>query len=528
MRTGCVMRRFDFAVCSVAMMWSVWLGSATSVADDHLAPNIIVMMADDMGMGDTSAYQDITGNADDVQVQTPQMERLARMGIRFTDAHSPSSRCTATRAALLTGRYTWRTYLKYSVLWSPQGNPLIEPTRPTLATLLADQGYRCGMSGKWHCGLMYRNADGEPEADYAKVDYRQGLADGPLDHGFDFFHGTARSHPTSRLQGWLYGSTIPAATGPLTVDKAEYVLNETGPTNYRMAQKFLDDHFANEQFRQRPFFLYYACHSNHASYDPCVEIEGRKVKGQSSVGSKRGDFVYENDVALGLLLDYLDRDDPRRPGHKLIDNTLVVFTSDNGAERNRKASTGPFRSNKASVYEGGHRVPFIAAWKAGGVGDGDAADAGQTSHFPICHVDLFATFAEILNVPMPQDGAEDSFSILPALRGDPPAAATRLPMIHHDHKEGAPPKKSNHPTAAWLAIRMDDPVVEGVEVPGQWKLFVDEQLLLGGKTNPRELYDLRRDQREATNLIEQPDLAKLVSYLAGELTSIHNRGGIRK
>ena len=115
-------------------------------------PNIIFFMADDMGMGDTSAFQDFTGNADSVQLHTPQMERLARMGVRFTDAHTPSSRCTPTRYGLLTGRYPWRSRMKWWVLFGAQGDPMIEADRPTIATMLRDSGYRTGMVGNWHVG----------------------------------------------------------------------------------------------------------------------------------------------------------------------------------------------------------------------------------------------------------------------------------------------------------------------------------------------------------------------------------------
>ena len=125
-------------------------------------PNIILMMADDMGMGDTSAYLDVSGNSPEVQLHTPSMERLARLGVRFTDAHTPSTRCTTTRYGLLTGRYCWRSRLKYWVLFGAQGDPLIEPDRPTIASLLRDNGYRTAMAGKWHVGLRYRRSDGTP------------------------------------------------------------------------------------------------------------------------------------------------------------------------------------------------------------------------------------------------------------------------------------------------------------------------------------------------------------------------------
>ena len=491
-------------------------------------PNVIIMMADDMGVGDTSAYQDWTGNSDPFQVKTPSMVQLAKRGIRFTDAHSPSSRCTATRQALLTGRYTWRTRLKFSVLWGPQGDPLIEPSRVTLGTMLQEKGYRTGMSGKWHCGLTYRNANGKPESNYENVDLTQGIADGPLDHGFDFFHGTSRSHPTSKDQGWLNGNRIPAAQGGIQVDRTKYILNETGPTNYKMAKKFLDGHLSNPGTQKKPFFLYYACHSNHTSHDPCQEIEGRQVKGKSHPGGKRSDFIYENDVVLGLLIDYLKKhDDPRRQGHELIDNTLLIFTSDNGSESKKKTATGPLRSNKGSIYEGGHRVPFIASWPLGGIGNGDPRNDGQTSSFPICHVDLLATLAEIIGTPLPANNGEDSFSILSALKNKPPA--NRTAIIHNDHNEGArlAGKKAKDPEAAWIAIRIDNPVVKGKQIAGQWKMLVDHHLLIHGKLNPRELYELTTDLKEQTNRINESALQPLVNELAKRLQTIHDSGRIQ-
>lgn len=160
-------------------------------------PNVIFMMADDMGMGDTSAYQDFTGNADDVQVHTPNMERLARMGVRYTDAHTPSSRCSPTRYGLLTGRYPWRNRLKHWVLFGSQGDPMIERDRPTLATMFRSEGYGTAIVGKWHIGLRYQRADGTPAAGWEDADLTKPLFDGPEDHGFDFVRVTSRSHGTS-------------------------------------------------------------------------------------------------------------------------------------------------------------------------------------------------------------------------------------------------------------------------------------------------------------------------------------------
>ena len=184
---------------------------AICVADAALAqamhrPNVVLMMADDMGLGDTSAYQDFTGNQDERQIHTPHMERLARMGVRFTDAHTPSSRCTPTRYGLLTGRYPWRNRLKHWVLFGVQGDPMIEADRPTIATLLKHHGYRTGLTGKWHLGLRYRRADGLPADGWEDADLRQPLFDTPLDHGFDECWLTSRSHGTSGPTGRTKGN----------------------------------------------------------------------------------------------------------------------------------------------------------------------------------------------------------------------------------------------------------------------------------------------------------------------------------
>ena len=328
-------------------------------------PNVILMMADDMGMGDTSAYQDFTGNSDNAQLHTPQMDRLARMGVRFTDAHTPSSRCTPTRYGLLTGRYAWRNRLKYWVLYGVQGDPMIEADRPTLATLFRSQGYATGMVGKWHLGLRYSRTDGSPAAGWQDADLEKPLADGPADHGFDFCRFTSRSHGTSGPDagkkgvrtgknkrgdrnkptqaigpGHVHGRVSVSANGNGKQLHKEgpdaYVLHALGSRHSNSALEFLQKHLAGKESTKKPFFLYYACNSNHGPYTPDKEIDGKKVAGAGlTVSGKpmqiRYDYIYENDVAVGQLLNYLEEhDDPRNLGHKLIDNTLFIFSSDNG------------------------------------------------------------------------------------------------------------------------------------------------------------------------------------------------------
>ncbi|MCZ6636083.1 MAG: sulfatase-like hydrolase/transferase [bacterium] len=392
-----------------------------------MKPNIVIFLVDDMGTGDTSAYQDWTGNQDDEQLETPNLERLARMGVRFTDAHTPSTVCTPTRYALLTGRYCWRTPLKHQVAFGPHYPPLIELERPTLATILKDAGYHTGISGKWHVGLTYGASDGGPAQGWDDADVRQALADCPLDHGFDYSFITNRSHGSSANAGWIEGRMCIGATGKDDKEIEGYDLHQTGPMNLEHAIGFLEDHLEDGETREKPFFLYYASNSNHTPHTPCDALNGVPVVGQGQFkngerelsrphattndpngwestewGKKRDrvggcehntperlDFIYENDVAVGQVLHYLaSHEDPRNPEQNLLANTLFIFSSDNGAENAGKESSGFYRGRKAHIHEGGHRVPTIAAWKDGNIGDGDETTPGRTSHICFGFKDL--------------------------------------------------------------------------------------------------------------------------------------------
>ncbi len=509
-------------------------------AEPVTKPNVIFMMADDMGMGDTSAYQDFTGNADDVQLHTPNMERLARMGMRFTDAHTPSSRCSPTRYGLLTGRYPWRNRLKHWVLFGAQGDPMIERDRPTLATLFRDSGYGTAITGKWHVGLRFRRTDGSPAAGWEDADLTQPLFDTPVDHGFEVARYTSRSHGTSGPDGkkkngpnqsvgpgHIHGRLAVGATGNgkeiVSEGPDAYLLDELGGRLSNAAIEYLGTHVENGENAAKPFFLYYPSPSNHSPYTPDDEIDGKPSAGASRTKSgqpmdPRHDYINENDLILGRFLDWLERnDDPRNPGKKMIETTIVVFTSDNGAEKDSDIATGPFRSNKGSTYEGGHRVPFLVAGECVGIG------TGQTSPAPICLTDMFATFAEIIGTELPdlaegEKGAEDSFSVLGAWRGE--AMNDRPPMFSHDHKQA-----KDDPAVS--ALRVDSPKVGERKFPGQWKIFYDATLLRGGKVNPIELYELSSDQVEEVNRISEPGLEPLVNHL-NELAILHrNSGGHR-
>ncbi len=504
-------------------------------------PNIILMMADDMGMGDTSAYQFFTGNGDDVQIHTPSMERLARQGMLFTDAHTPSTRCTATRYGLLTGRYPFRSRLKYFVLFGSQGDPLIEDDRPTLPSMLQSNDYRTAMFGKWHVGLRYTRKDGLPAAGFADVDFTKHIHTGPTDRGFNVAKFTSRSHGTSGPDvgstkglnrntpdqdigpGHIDGKNILGATkeGRKTTTKGPhaYDLHKLGSRHSDNAIEFLNSHINQSATQKKPFFVYYPANSNHSPYTPDESIGGKPVAGASRTVAgkpmdKRHDYIYENDVALGRLMDWLEaNEDPRNPGHKLSENTIVIFTSDNGAEKPTKVATGPFRSNKGSCYEGGHRVPFIISWPKGDI------DKGAVSKTPIGLQDLYATFADITGTSLPnyangEKGAEDSTSIWPALKGKPMPNRT---LFVNDHKE-------SKQEPAVLTMRLDDPIVNGKPRKGQWKIFFPSDLIKHGTGKATELYDLSKDLKEQNNLINRKQLKPLISHLT-KVAQLHRRRG---
>ncbi|MFP6765027.1 MAG: sulfatase-like hydrolase/transferase, partial [Planctomycetaceae bacterium] len=392
--------------------------------------------------------------------------------------------------------------------------------------------------------------DGQPAAGWNDADLTRPLHTSPVDHGFDYARFTSRSHGTSGPgagkaprrrngpaqgvgPGHIHDRTVVGATGNgrklVAQGPRAYILNRLGSRHSDHAAEFLSQHVTDENTRTRPFFLYYPANSNHGPYTPDTAIADRPVAGAARTESgqpmdARHDFIYENDVVLGRLLDWLEStDDPRRPGHRLLDNTVVIFTSDNGAEKNSNIATGPFRSHKGSVYEGGHRVPFIVSWPAGGIGNSDAQTPGLTNPAPIGLQDLYATFADILSVPLPnlrngQKGAEDSHSVLAAFRGQ--ALPDRPPLFFNDHKEAT----QDHAAAA---IRIDNPEVAGHTIAGQWKLFFDAGLLRTGTAHPVELFDLAVDLQEQTNLIDRPDLQPLLSFMTSQAVLHRTSGGHR-
>jgi arylsulfatase A-like enzyme len=378
-----------------------------------LKPNIVLILADDLGLGDVSCYNP------EGKTKTPNLDKVAREGVRFTDAHSPSSVCTPTRYGVLTGQYCWRTRLKSGVLNGYSKN-LIEPGRPTVASLLKSAGYRCGAFGKWHLGM----GDSEP-ADYSKP-----LHPAPLDHGFDEYFGIPASldmppyvyidgrqaiaPPTSTIAGnhenkgprgpfWRGGPRAPG-----------FEMEEVVPKITDRAVRFIENTKA-----ATPYFAYVPLPAPHTPWVPSKPFQGR-----SPIGLY-GDFVEECDASIGRILAAIQRRGDTQ-------NTLVMITSDNGSPWSApdiEASQGHranmlWRGQKADIYEAGHRVPFLVSYPA-------RVKPQQLSRATICLTDIFATVAETAALPLPASGAEDSFSLWPALRGKQELDAVRPHVVHH-------------------------------------------------------------------------------------------------
>ncbi len=461
------------------------LASASSLqaADPPIrnAPNILLIVADDLGYGDISCYNP------QAKFKTPNVDRLATQGTRFTDVHTPTSVCTPTRYGILTGRHSWRTRLQRGVL-NDYDAPLIAPGRLTLPALLGQHGYRTACVGKWHLGFDWNIA--ARDLPLFKFGYRKGvpaeateaqraawqtafsrpLGGGPVQRGFHSYFGP--DVPNMPPYGFIRDDKLIAVptvmkpagdisdtgnkttTGPAGPMVAGYEFDQIMPSLVREAEEVI----ARGAQTKQPFFLYFALTAPHF---PVVPSAG--FKGKSGVG-ELADFIIETDAALGHVMAALEK-------NGIADNTLLIFTSDNGPAGNSRtplnkaghSGSGPLRGAKASIYEGGHRVPFVARWPG-------HTPAGVVSDELICQTTFMATCAELLGAKLPDAAAEDSYSMLPLLRGEKPALPTHTAVIHN-------------PGARLFAIRQ-----------GPLKLIV----MPDGND---ELYDLADDLGETKNVI---------------------------
>lgn len=394
-------------------------GLASSPAEPS-RPNVLLILADDLGYGDVSCYND------ESKVPTPNLDRLAGEGMRFTDAHSPATVCTPSRYSLMTGRMAFRAPNGGTVFTGVGGPSLIEPGRLTLPAMLRQQGYATAAIGKWHVGLTVRDAERKPIHDggleaIKRIDYSQRIEGGPLDHGFDRFLGTASCPTTDWLYAFIDGDRIPVPpTKPLdrsTLPKHPYAndcregliapdfpMEEVDMVFLEKSREFLAQHVRESP--DRPFFLYHATQAVHLP-----SFAGKDFRGKTRAGP-HGDFIHQFDWIVGELMRELGK-------LGLADDTFVIVSSDNGPEVasiiHMRADHGhdgarPWRGIKRDSWEGGHRVPMIVRWPG-------RIRPGSTSDQLVCLTDLMATLAAITGAVLPQDAAEDSFNLLPVMEG---------------------------------------------------------------------------------------------------------------
>ena len=452
-------------------------------------PNIVYILADDLGYGDIR-YLNPAG-----KIATIQLDRLAAAGMVFTEAHSSSAVCTPTRYGILTGRYNWRSRLKSGVLGG-MSPPLIEAGRLTVPEFLRRQGYHTAGIGKWHLGLDWKRKpagaafdDNIEKGEAAwQVDFTQPISHGPITLGFDYFFGIAASLdmvpytfiendrvtqlPTlDRAFPLMFGRTNRLTRrGPGAPDfEATAVL----PTLVDKSVAYLEQRAAGAK-AGHPFFLYLPLNGPHTPIAPTPEWQGK------SGLNPYADFVLEIDAEVGRLLGALDR-------LGLAENTLVVFTSDNGCSPEAKFDellarghnpSADFRGTKADIFEGGHHIPFLVRWP-GQVKPGTRCDQ------IICLNDLFATCADILGQKLPDNAAEDSVSILPLLHGDP-TKPVREAVVHHSINGS-------------FAIRQENWKLELCADSGGWSGPTPGSPA-ARKLAPVQLYDLSRDVAETNNL----------------------------
>ena len=485
--------------------------SAAVAADAAPRPNIIFILADDIGYGDFGCYGATT-------IKTPHVDRLAREGVRCTDAHAPAAVCTPTRYAFLTGQYAWRNPAGSHIL-SGEAPLSIHTAAVTVPSLLKHSGYTTALVGKWHLGL------GRGE-----LDFNRPIRPGPRDVGFDyafFFPATGDRVPCVYVENDRVVGLDPA--DPIRVSYAGKIGDEpTGrehPGLLKMkpshghadtivngisrigfmaggkSARWNDEHMADtltgkavafiEQNRARPFFLYFATQDIHVP-----RVPHQRFQGTSGCGV-RGDVVREFDGSVGAVLAALDR-------LKLADRTLVIVTSDNGGvmddgyadgavqDAHGHRCNGPLRGYKGNLWEGGHREPFVARWPG-------RIKPGSTSNELICLVDMLATMAAVVDAPLPQDAGPDSFNVLSALVGEKHDRPARDHLVMQTNGESQ------------LAIRK-----------GPWKLIPGRKAAnrKSDGSGGAQLYNLADDPGETTNVaLKHPEIVRELTVLLQEIRS---------
>ena len=467
-------------------------------------PNIIYILADDLGYGDLGAFNP-SG-----KIETPHLNKMAQQGMIFTDAHTSSSVCTPTRYGILTGRYNWRSPLKKGVL-SGTSQALIPKERTTVPSFLKSNGYQTAFIGKWHLGwnwalkdTVFQNTAIQNEEIFDKIDFLKDITHSPNDLGFDYAYGHCGSLD---MPPYVYveNEKITAPVDNITERKGDYHWWRKGPTardfdHERVTPHLFDkaEAFVKEMRKKaKPFFLYLPLPSPHTPILPTKEWAGK------SGLNPYADFVMQIDHRVGQLNSLLDH-------LGMAQNTLVIFTSDNGCSPQAKFDvleekghdpSGIFRGHKADIFEGGHRVPFILKWPK-------KVQAGTITHKTICTTDLLASCADLLGKTLSDNEGEDSFSMLPLLSKETEKNHKRTFTIHHSINGS-------------FAIRKG--IYKFIFCPGSGGWSFPRPRNQEGLDLPKfQLYDLKNDPAEENNLYGQ--LPKIESEMIALFTAAVERG----
>ncbi|WP_063745006.1 sulfatase family protein [Flexithrix dorotheae] len=468
-------------------------------------PNIILILADDFGVGDIQAHYP------ENKIPTPNLDNLANEGMSFLDAHSSSAVCSPTRYGLLTGRYNWRTPLQEWVLacYEP---PLIKKERTTLPEILKQNGYATACIGKWHLGWHW---EGEHESERIERknelrkynwDFTKPIKGGPTEHGFDYYFGTH----VPNFPPFTFIENDRILVQPTSLYKKEDFEGEFMPQvfdNMPMAPGWKFENilpeltnravkYIHEQSKKtEPFFLYFSMTSPHEPVSPSDNF-----KGKSGI-APIADFVMETDWSVGELLNAI-----KKAG--ISENTLIIFTADNGHSHYTgwndlvnagHMPSGPYRGHKGDIWEGGHRVPFIAKWPK-------KIQPASSSNQLLCLTDVYATVHDLIkNEPTPANEGEDSFSILPVLLGQE-SKSKRENLVSHS-VDGEFAFRNNE---GWKIV---------------YRLPEEKLDLSRGKPAKVELYNLKEDIHEAQNVLE--DYPEVAESLKKELEAIVDRGTSR-
>lgn len=484
--------------CLCVFAW-VFVFTSFLNAQEPALPNVVILYADDMGVGDVS-YGDA-----EAKIQTPNIDRLASAGMTFSDGHSSSGICTPSRFALLTGQHHWR---RFHGIVNAFGTSVFEEGEFTIARMFKQQGYQTGCFGKWHLGWDW-DAIRKPDIPKGELteaesyDWTKRFPAGPCDQGFDYYFGdgtinfppycwiekdrflTTPTKPVIKSRPLAGGGGF--RKGPMAESWNPY---DILPTITEKAVQWID-----RQADEKPFFAYVAFNSPHYPIVPNKPFHGRSQAGYY------GDFVIETDTMVGKVLNVLEQ-------KGVAENTIVVFTADNGAETHAferlkkfgQWSSGKFRGVKRDVFEGGHRVPFIVKWPG-------SVEPGRRSDEVISQVDLAATFAKIIGYPLGAEEAIDSYNFVPVLTGADHKTPLRVATVQNTSRNGAFALRQGN----WVYLNKS----AGAAAQKEKQHYLDHfGLTAFAKNESGLLFNLEQDPRQSTNLYDQhPEKVQAMSAL---------------